>query len=126
MNIQSYPEEPFKDVMEEMFIFSQMDRENFLTTISFFAEQCYDMGKKQELKEMDELEGYFNWRAIETDKYFKIYFSYFHSEDLLISVNGYEELTREEYIDSYGNENEEDCDCNKSINFNNELNKNIE
>ena len=126
MNIQSYPEEPFKDVMEEMSITSTMDRENFLTTISFFAEQCYDVGKKQNLKEMDELEGYFNWRAVESDKYFKMYFSYFHSEDLLISVNGYEELTREEYIDSYGNENEEDCDCNKPINFNNELNENIE
>lgn len=126
MDIKSFPEEPFKDVMDEMFISSSMDRENFLTTISFFAEQCYDMGKKQDLKPMEELEGYFNWRAVETDKYFKVYFSYYHSEDILISVNGYEELTREEYIDSYGNESEEDCDCNKQINFNNELNKDIE
>jgi hypothetical protein len=126
MNIKSYPEEPFKDALDEMFVSSDADRENFLTTISFFAEQCYEMGNKQNLEPMAELEGYFNWRAVESDKYFKVYFSYFHSEDLLISVNGYEDLTREEYIDSYGNENEEeDCDCNKPINFNNELN-NIE
>lgn len=123
MNIVSYPEEPFKEALDEMSVNSQIDRENFLTTISFFAEQCYDMGVKQNLNPMDELEGYFNWRAIESDKYFKVYFSYYHSEDILISVNGYDELSREEYIDSYGINDDEDCDCNKSETPDEDLNK---
>lgn len=121
MDIKSYPEEPFKEALDEMYVDSSTDRENFLTTISFFAEQCYDMGIKQNLKPMDELEGYFNWRAIESDKYFKVYFSYYHSEDILISVNGYDELSREEYIESYGISDDEDCDCNKTVNINEDL-----
>jgi hypothetical protein len=127
MEIKSYPEEPFKEALDEMKVYSEVDKESFLSTISFFAEQCYEMAKKQGLKPMEELEGYFNWRAIESEKYFKIYFSYFHSEDILISVYGYDELSKEEYMDSYGSdEDDEDCDCNKESNFNEELSENIE
>ena len=127
MEIKSYPEEPFKEAMEEMSVTSEVDKEHFLNTISYFAEECYKMASSQGLNPMEELEGYFNWRAIEAEKYFKIYFSYFHSEDILISVNGYDELSKEEYMDSYGNnEDDEDCDCNKEVNFNEELGENIE
>jgi hypothetical protein len=121
MDIKSYPEKPFKEALDEMNVNSVMDRENFLTTISHFAEQCYNMGVNQNLKPMEELEGYFNWRAIESEKYLKIYFSYYHSEDILISVNGYDELSREEYIESYGISDDEDCDCNKTVNIDEDL-----
>lgn len=115
MEIKSYPEEPFKEAMEQMNVTSEVDKEHFLNTISYFAEECYKMASNQGLNPMEELEGYFNWRAMEAEKYFKIYFSYFHSEDILISVNGYDELSREDYMDAYGdNSNDEDCDCNNT------------
>ena len=52
----------------------------------------------EKTKPMTELEGFFNWRAVGAEKYFKILFTYFHSEELLVNIDGFEELTREQYF----------------------------
>lgn len=112
MEIKGYPEEPFKEALDQMEIESPFDREDFFHHISYFADVCYKSCNDQNLNFGTEMEAYFNWRAIESEKYFKVYFSYIHSEDIIVVVNGYEELTKEDYVEAFGSITDEDCNCN--------------
>lgn len=112
MEIKSYPEEPFNDLFLEMNLTSTYDKDEFFTAISFFTNECEKIAKSQSLGEGAEISAYFNWRAIESDRYFKIYFTYYHSEELYVGVDNFEEITKEEYIDTYNGIPNEDCGCN--------------
>jgi hypothetical protein len=114
MEIKYYPEEPFKEVLDEMGVITSFDREEFFKVISMYGEELDRIATEQKLEEMQELEGFFNWRSIEPEKYFKIYFSYYNSKDLLIAVNGFDELSREQYLEEYGSDSiNDDCGCDK-------------
>jgi hypothetical protein len=113
MEIKTHPEEPFSDVLNEMNIISQYDREEFFTAILFFTNECEKMAKLQDVGIGGEISAYFNWRAIETDKYFKVFFTYYHSEELNVGVDDFEEISKEEYVDTYGDDIlNDDCGCN--------------
>jgi hypothetical protein len=112
MDTENLIEKPFSDVLNEMNIVSTYDQEEFLTAILFFTNECENMAKEQDLGLGGEISAFFHWRAIESDRYFKIYFTYYHSEELNVGVDDFEEISKEEYIDTYGDDSlNEDCGC---------------
>lgn len=112
MEIKKYPEEPFSDLFLEMNITSSHDKDEFFTAISFFTNECEKIAKDQILEEGNEISAYFNWRAIESDRYFKIFFTYYHSEELYVGIDNFEEISKEVYVDTYNEIPNEDCGCN--------------
>lgn len=92
--------EPFQQILDDMEIEAQQTRQEFIEVVILFAKNCYNVAKQKNSQYFTEFKGEFNWRTLEFPKFFKIYFTYIHSEELLFVINGFEILTLEIYMAS--------------------------
>lgn len=90
-------DEPYKHVLDDMQITDADNRKEFIDVALMFAENCYGIAKQNGYPVNEELGGEFNWRTKSPARFFKVHFIYFHGEDLIFAIRGFEELTLVEY-----------------------------
>jgi len=96
-SIRNKDGEPYCKVMDDMGLKLKTNREDFIDTTLLFAENCYQIAKKNAYPYKQQMDGHFNWKTSSPSVYYKVYFSYFHTEDLVFAIRGYEEISMEDY-----------------------------
>lgn len=88
---------PYETILNDMGVFEEISIDDFMEISLLTANNCYGIAKQKSLDFNTPIEGSFLWKSISPVKYFKIYFTYIHSEDLLFAIDGFEELSQEEF-----------------------------
>lgn len=98
---------PYKVILDDMQIKSEQTRREFVDAALMFANNCYGAASQQGMNEHEQLQGYYHWRTFEPARFFKIGFTYYHSQELIFAINMVEELTLEQYMQSASNKTED-------------------
>lgn len=91
---------PYAEILDDLNITDELHRIEFVEFARMFASNCYRIAKEANMGEHEELKGYYHWRLLDPAKFYKIEFTYYHSEDLIFAINSVEILTFEGYMKS--------------------------
>lgn len=113
---------PYKKVLDDMGVESMEARYEFLDSAQLFANNCYKAAISNNYPLGTPIQGLFHWRTQNPSKFFRVHFTYYHSEELIFVINGFDKLSLEEYMDSL---NQEMPNHTKIVNTDSELVKSI-
>ena len=89
-------DEPYSQVLDDMGIISQDTRKEFIESTILFANNCNKIANENNYPINQQMDGYFHWRTFSPATFFKIHFSYYHSQELFFAIRGFETLSMED------------------------------
>jgi hypothetical protein len=95
---------PFAEYLQSIGITDTITQAEFAHFAYMFASNCFNIAIQSKMNVGEELQGYFHWRTHEPSRFFKVHFSYWHSDDLVFGINKFEEQTFEKYLQSNSEE----------------------
>lgn len=114
---------PYHLVLNDMNITDEVTQIEFVDTTLMFAQNCNGIAKNNMYPIGQRMDGHFNWRTIAPARFFKVHFSYYHSEELIFVIRGWEEQELFDYMVTLDNQ---DVVVKEIINPSSELVKNIQ